>query len=60
MVKEPEPKVEEKPKEVVAQNESTNEELEKLVKILSRVRPGASEESIRQEAATMITAIDVP
>ena len=40
-------KVEVKPKETAVLNDSTNEELEKLVKILSRVRPEASEETIR-------------
>ena len=49
----------EKPKAVAAVKSEVNEELEKMVRILSRVNPEASIESIRAEAEKMI-GIDIP
>ena len=49
-----EEKVTVKPPEPV---KAPDNELERLAKILGRANPGASEESIRKEAAAMVTAV---
>ena len=49
-----EEKEEAKPLEPLKEPDS---ELERLAKILGRANPGASEESIRKEAAAMVTTV---